>query len=115
MYKLANYINTDPKISAFISIVNNLEKEGLISIENHQKILNRIDKNKEWIDKHYHDILVHFGLVQTSTPSSLVTEEPQSTQPSTISVPTTTPNSAVLLTRSLSLIMVCGVLKFISI
>ena len=116
MYKVASYINSDSKSSTFVSIIKKIQNEDLISTENQQKIIDRVAKNNEWIDRNYHDILIHFGLIQTTTTSifSTLASEPQSTQLST-NMPTTTPSSASSIILQMSLIVICGVLKFIQI
>ncbi|XP_070496290.1 aminopeptidase N-like [Chironomus tepperi] len=97
MYKIASYINSDPNTSRFVKILSKLQEEELISVENHQKILDRIAKNNEWFNKHYHDVLVHFEVEET-----------------TDSMPTTTPNSASCFSMQIQLIVICGIVKFIT-
>ncbi|CAG9805382.1 unnamed protein product [Chironomus riparius] len=112
MYKIASFINSDPKTSTFVSIINKLQTEDLISTENQQKILDRVAKNTKWIERNYHDILVHFGLLQTTTTTAFTTlvSEPQPTQLST-NIPVTTPNSASSFILQINLIIICGLLS----
>jgi len=115
MQKVADYINAEPKSSSFINLVNKLKDEDLISSQNHQEILDKVAENNEWIDKNYQELLVYFGLVQTTTPmgfTTLISEE-QTTEPSTTSMPSTTPNSASSFNIPLILIFIFGAVKFI--